>query len=134
MLTPASYWSSDVILREVDYSTWLNNGWSQTTLAWTLQIAGSKPCSNDASTNVCTASDTITAAAIYINTAQAPGLFSGDKRQALVAHELGHAFSIAHNSVIGQDSLMKNGAWNDSRFSYTPTNPDIADVNSMYHP
>ncbi|WJQ83768.1 hypothetical protein [Brevibacillus brevis] len=129
-LTTACYNCSDVVIREVSSDQWSRNGWSSDFYAWTQQIAGSKACSSNGMSNNCTSNDVVTLAAIYINAGKIPN--SSDKRSALIAHELGHAFSIAHNGLIGVDSIMKSGAWNDGRFSYTPTSVDIQDVNSMY--
>jgi len=130
----AAYWNADVLFRELNYTQWSLNGWPQTTTAWTQPIAGSKACSTDGSINICTSSDTITLAAVYINTAQLPGLFGGSKRQALIAHELGHAIGVAHHTFLSQNSIMWADVWNNSRFSYTPTSADAGDVNSLYHP
>jgi hypothetical protein len=129
----AAYWNADVVYREVSYSQWSNNGWSQSTQAWTQPIAGSKACSNGGVlTYNCTSSDTITAAAVYINTAQLP--LTSSNRQAIIAHELGHAIGVDHHTLMGQNSIMWQDVWKNTWFSYTPTSADVADVNSLYHP
>ncbi|MEK4661694.1 matrixin family metalloprotease [Priestia sp. FSL H7-0729] len=135
-LSTASFASSNIDIRAVNAQTWNNNGWGSNTYAWTQPYDGTFACATNLITNNCTSSNTIDYAAIYINSAKdTGGLLSStkqDRRRGVIAHELGHAFTIRHNSLIGASSIMKASMWNDNNFSLTPTSTDINDINSVY--
>jgi len=137
-LSSVSFSSSNVDLATVSSSTWNNNGWGSTTYAFTDLFAGSKECSPNYYTQNCTSGDVITYGSIFFNEGYMPsgtlfGHSASDKRRALIGHELGHSFTLHHNSVIGQDSIMKTTAWNEANFSYDPSAADVQDINSVYN-
>ncbi|WP_339303429.1 M48 family metalloprotease [Paenibacillus sp. FSL R5-0519] len=135
-LSSASFASSNVDIRTVNSQTWNNNGWGSNTYAWTQPFDGTFACATNLSTNKCTSSNSIDYAAIYINSSKdTGGLLSStkqDRRRGVIAHELGHAFTIHHNSLIGATSVMKTSMWHESNFSVTPTSTDINDFNRVY--
>jgi hypothetical protein len=136
-LSEVPFSSSNVDIRTVDATTWTNNGWGSSTYGWTQKYAGSKVCSTNFTNDYCTSTDRITYAAIFLNLGYEPeGFWAStreDRRRALIGHELGHSFTIAHNALIGVESIMKTNAWNDSNFSYNPSSKDISDINSVYY-
>lgn len=137
-LTQTSFSNSNVDLFSVTSTQWANNGWGSSTTAWTQRYAGSTNCNpSPIGSGNCTASDAITYTAIYLNSGHLPDGFwastRADRRKAVIAHELGHAFTMDHNAMIGQSSIMKQGAWDDSNFSYDPTTADVNDINSRYY-
>jgi hypothetical protein len=139
-LTQTSFSVSNVDLMSVSGTQWNNNGWGSNGTAWTQRYAGSKNCNpTPIGYGDCTASDAITYTAIYLNSGHLPDGFWAstreDRRKAVIAHELGHAFTLDHNAMIGQSSIMRRDVWDDEDglFSYDPTAADVNDINSRYY-
>jgi hypothetical protein len=137
-LSTTSFSSSNVDIMAVSKQTWFNNGWGDDVFAFSQMYDGSFQCNSYVFTNNCKSSNSISYAAIYINVEKNPaGLFTSaatntDRRRGIIAHELGHVFTLKHNGLIGVNSIMQQDTINDSRWVSSPAPIDISDINNNY--
>ncbi|MGF7048039.1 hypothetical protein J2T13_002545 [Paenibacillus sp. DS2015] len=137
-LSTTSFSNSNVDIMAVSEEQWFNNGWGDDTYAFSQLYDGSFQCNSGITTNYCNSSNSISYAAIYINYEKSTGglLTSAatktDRRRGIVAHELGHVFTIHHNGLIGVDSIMKQATFNDNNWVSSPALVDISDINNNY--
>jgi len=130
MMMDSSFANSTVDLVSVSASTWNSNGWGNGS-AWTQPVredntaCGTYPTTDY--TILCGSGTLVKYAAIYFNNGN---VLSSSKRRAGVAHELGHAMSLAHTAVISEKatSIMTQSLGG----GLEPSNYDVSQINERY--
>lgn len=115
---------------EVPQSTWTQNGWG-TGEAW------AQPMNIDASNMFCVSNPSgsfssscnskVTQGIVWINSNNVP--WTSSRREAVVAHEIGHIVGLAHKGQnVIKSSIMASGL-NDG---YDVTTYDVNEINGLY--
>ncbi|MFE6800056.1 matrixin family metalloprotease [Paenibacillus chitinolyticus] len=120
--------NANVDLHSVTKAQWNSNGWGATTYAVTVPYNNGVACASGAPfsdpNDLCpTRTDY---AALYFN--ESYEYSDQVKKEALVAHEIGHAVGLSHTTYIGVQSIMAQGLSKGTNV----TAYDIGELNSLY--
>ncbi|NOU90150.1 hypothetical protein GC102_31045 [Paenibacillus sp. LMG 31460] len=126
----ADYSTSNVDMYSVSSSQWTLNGWGNGT-AWTQPYrSDGTVCVGYPTSDIdlkCGTGTTVNYAAVYTNDGN---IITSSKRQAVVAHEIGHAMGLAHTAFISEEanSLMTSALAG----GLVPSAYDVSQLNSRY--